>query len=177
LARFLFILNTMLSIRKANEADIELIRELCFKVWPQTYSHIISAGQIEYMLHLMYSPNALQKQMTEGAIFIILYDEEMPVGFASYQQLASQLFKLHKLYVLPQMQGKGAGAFIIQFIENEIASTVEVVLQLQVNKYNRAKNFYEKLGFAVAEEIVFDIGNGYVMDDYIMQKNIRNSSG
>jgi diamine N-acetyltransferase len=162
----------MLSIKKANKADIELIRKLCFQVWPQTYSAIISAGQIDYMLHLMYSPEALQQQMNDGALFVILYDEDVPAGFSSYQEIGDRLFKLHKLYVLPQMQGKGAGAFILNYIEKQIVENGEAALQLQVNKYNKAKFFYEKVGFAILKEVVFDIGNGYVMDDYIMQKKL-----
>jgi GNAT superfamily N-acetyltransferase len=162
----------MLSIKKASEADIPLIRELCFNVWPQTYSHIISAAQIDYMLDLMYSPDALQKQMTDGAVFIVLYHADTPVGFAAYQHLATQLFKLHKLYVLPSMQGKGGGVFIVNYIERKISKLTDAVLQLQVNKQNTAKLFYEKMGFTVAEEMVLQIGNGFVMDDFIMQKNI-----
>jgi ribosomal protein S18 acetylase RimI-like enzyme len=45
-------------------------------------------------------------------------------------------------------------------------------LQLNVNRNNPAKIFYEKLGFAVLNEEDIDIGNGYFMNDYVMQKMI-----
>lgn len=73
------------SIRLATKEDIELIRSLCFRVWPQTYSSIISSEQIDYMLDKMYSPLSLAQQMDEGAHFNLLYNLTQPVGFASYQ--------------------------------------------------------------------------------------------
>jgi len=100
-------------IRSASITDIELIRSLCFEVWPQTYASIISQEQIEYMLDRMYSPLSLQQQMEEGAHFILLYNDALPIGFASYQVITPTHCKLHKLYVLPTQQGKGGGRVMI----------------------------------------------------------------
>lgn len=83
------------------------------------------------------------------------------------------IFKLHKIYVLANQQGKGTGKFIINYIINDIKTKGAVVLQLQVNRYNKARDFYEKLGFLVTEEADFDIGNGYFMNDYVMEKRIN----
>lgn len=163
----------MQTIRKATVDEIPLLRELTFKVWPQTYASILSQEQIDYMLEMMYSPASLEKQMSEGAQFIIVYDDTIPVGFASYQQVETTLFKLHKLYVLPTQQGKGTGRFLVDFIITDIKANGASALQLQVNRYNKARSFYEKIGFAVIKECAFDIGNGYVMDDYIMEKQIK----
>lgn len=160
----------MRNIQKTGEEGIPLIRELTFQVWPQTYAGILSPQQIGYMLEMMYSPGSLQQQMAEGAQFIILYEENTPVGFASYQQLEQAIYKLHKIYVLPSQQGKGSGKYIIEWIEAEIRPLGAQFLQLQVNKYNKARSFYEKLGFTVVKAIVIDIGEGYFMDDYLMQK-------
>jgi len=159
-------------IRRATPEDIELIRQLTFKVWPQTYSSIITSGQIAYMLEMMYSVSSLQQQMVEGSQFIIVFEDKEPVGFASYQEIEPTVYKLHKLYVLPQTQGKGTGKFIINYIINEIKQAGASAIQLQVNRRNGAKKFYEKTGFAVIKEFDFDIGNGYVMDDYVMEKKI-----
>lgn len=160
----------MYNIRKATIVDIPLIRELTFNVWPQTYAAIISAQQIEFMLEMMYSEASLKKQMNEGAQFIIVYDESEPVGFASYQKVSPTIFKLHKIYVLLSQQGKGTGRLMIAYIIENIGQTGATSLQLQVNRENKAKKFYEKLGFTVIEEADFDIGNGYFMNDYIMEK-------
>jgi diamine N-acetyltransferase len=163
-------------IRKANVTDIPLLRELCFQVWPQTYAGIISPRQIDYMLNLMYSESSLQQQMKDGAQFIFVYEGAAPVGFASYEKIRPGVFKLHKLYVLLSQQGKGTGRYMIDHIIGKIKEQGAIALQLQVNRRNKARSFYEKLGFAVIEEFDFDIGNGYVMDDYVMEKIIDNSS-
>ena len=163
----------MFKIEKATIKDIPLVRELCFKVWPQTYSGILSEGQINYMLEMMYSESSLKQQMEEGAEFIFVYEDSEPVGFASFEEIEPSLFKLHKIYVLPSQQGKGTGKFVIDYILEEIKGRGASSLQLQVNRNNKAKGFYEKLGFTCIKEIKLDIGRGYVMDDYIMEKLVR----
>ncbi len=162
----------MLSIRSASVNDIPLIRKLAFEVWPQTYAGILSQQQIDYMLDMMYSEKSLQQQMTEGAQFIVVADDQEPVGFASFQEIKTGIFKLHKIYVLPSQQGKGTGRFVIDHILDTIKQRGASALQLQVNRGNNARFFYEKLGFVVIEKIDLDIGSGYVMDDYIMEKKL-----
>ncbi|MFI5133501.1 MAG: GNAT family N-acetyltransferase [Chitinophagales bacterium] len=163
----------MLKIRNASADDIPLIRELTFKVWPQTYAAILSSQQIDYMLEQMYGESSLQKQMAEGSEFLIVYDDNEPAGFASFQETAPQVWKLHKIYILSNQQGKGTGKFVLDHIINEIKKKNAKALQLQVNRYNKAKSFYEKLGFVVIEEADFDIGNGYFMNDYVMQLSLE----
>jgi ribosomal protein S18 acetylase RimI-like enzyme len=160
----------MLSIRNASVNDIGLIRELTFKVWPQTYASIISQQQIEYMLEMMYSEASLEEQMIEGCRFIMVYEEKEPVGFAAFQEIKSTVWKLHKIYILTTQQGKGTGKFAIDHIIREIQQQGATALQLQVNRHNKARSFYEKIGFTVIEEADFDIGNGYFMNDYVMEK-------
>lgn len=159
-------------IKHASASDIPLIRELTFKVWPQTYASIISKEQIDFMLGMMYSEASLEKQMNEGAEFIIIYDNEEPVGFASYGEVKPGVYKLHKLYVLVSQQGKGTGRVMIDYIIRQTKEKGATALQLQVNRYNKAKDFYNKLGFVVIEEADFDIGNGYFMNDYVMEKKL-----
>ena len=159
-------------IREATIDDIPLIRDLCFKVWPQTYISIVSQEQIDYMLDKMYSTSSLQKQMESGSQFIIVYDGEKPVGFAAWFEKAPSVFKLDKIYVLLSQQGKGTGRFMIDHIIDKVKRREAIALQLQVNRYNKAKNFYERLGFVVIEEKDFDIGNGFFMNDYVMEKKL-----
>lgn len=170
-----WILQDMLTIRHAILDDIPLIRELCFQVWPQTYAPMLSQAQIGYMLDMMYSVDSLTRQFGEGADYLLCHDEGVPVGFASVVDHGDGSFKLEKLYVVPGQHGKGAGRFIIDYITGSIAAKGARTLQLQVNKRNPAKRFYEKLGFTVAKEAVFDIGNGFVMDDYVMEMTVSKS--
>lgn len=162
----------MFTIRNSTTLDIPLIRELTFKVWPQTYAAILSKEQIDYMLEWMYSESSLLQQMKDGSRFIMGYDKEEPIGFAAYQEIAPACFKLHKLYVLPSQQGKGTGKLIIDHILQSMRETGGAALQLQVNRNNKAVGFYKKLGFTVIEEADFEIGNGYFMKDFVMEKKI-----
>jgi diamine N-acetyltransferase len=163
----------MFEIKKAGKDDILLIRELTFRVWPQTYASILSQEQIDYMLEIMYSEASLKKQMTEdGCQFIIVYENGDPLGFASYNEEEPQRWKLNKIYVLQNQQGKGTGKYVINYIIEEIKKQNANSLFLQVNRYNNAKSFYEKLAFAEIDFINLDIGNGYFMNDYVMEKKL-----
>jgi ribosomal protein S18 acetylase RimI-like enzyme len=162
----------MFTIKKATVDDIPLIRDLCFKVWPQTYASILSQDRIDYMLDYMYSSVSLQNQMNNGSQFIFVYDDEVPVGFAAYLPKGNGIYKLDKIYVLISQQGKGTGRFVINHIIDEIKQKGASALQLQVNRNNKAKSFYEKLGFIVIDFQVFDIGHGHFMDDYVMEKKL-----
>ena len=163
----------MFEIRTAGAGDIQLIRELTFRIWPETYASILSQEQIDFMLEIMYSEKSLTKHMKEeGCCFIIVYDNKEPVGFASFSETAPQKWKLHKIYILTNQQGKGTGRFVIDYILHEIKKQGAESLQLQVNRYNKAKDFYEKLGFRIIQMADFDIGNGFFMNDFVMEKNI-----
>lgn len=170
LSRRTFLPGAELNLRRAWEKDIPLIREMSMKVWPQTYSTILSAGQISYMLDMMYSEESLTRQMKEKQEFIIVNDGKEPVGFASFGLQEPGVYKLHKIYILPGIQGKGAGRFVITELLKAIARKGGRSLQLNVNRNNPAKDFYEKLGFAIIREEDIDIGNGYFMNDYVMEK-------
>lgn len=163
----------MLTIRPATIADIPVIQDLTRIIWPATYSPILSNEQIDYMLEMMYGSEALRNQMNQlQHRFLICYDNDTPVGFASYGTTGQDVYKLHKLYVLPNQQGKGIGKFIVGHVEKEISSNDAVALDLNVNRHNPAKTFYEKLGFVVIREEDIDIGNGYWMNDYVMRKRL-----
>ena len=164
----------MFEIRKATGEDIPLIRELTFRVWPQTYKSILTQAQIDYMLEMMYSASSLQKQIDEqGCRFIVVYEDGNPVGFASYSEEEPQRWKLNKIYVLQNQQGKGTGRFVIDNIIEEIKKENANSLFLQVNRENNAKAFYERLGFLEVDFVNLDIGNGFFMNDYIMEKKLK----
>ena len=164
-----------MEIREAGEADIPLIKNLAEIIWPEAYDEILSAEQLRYMLDLIYSESALKKQMNDGHKFIIAQKDGIEIGFASFSQKSIEqptLFRLHKIYVLPRQHAKGAGSYMLNYISEESIKAGGNQLELNVNKYNIAKQFYEKKGFTVSKEEVIDIGNGYVMDDYVMVKEL-----
>jgi GNAT superfamily N-acetyltransferase len=158
--------------RDATINDIPLIRELAVKIWKPTYQSILSPEQIAYMLEMMYSPASLEKQITVlRHQFMILLDDGTPVGFASWSITdAAGVFKLQKIYLDPSYQGKGVGKFLLLQVAGQVKSKGAHVLELDVNRFNKAKLFYEKQGFIVYKEKDTDIGNGYLMEDYVMRK-------
>jgi diamine N-acetyltransferase len=160
----------MLSIRKATTADIDLIRELTMQVWPPTYVPIVGEDQVAYMLQQFYSPGSLQRQMEElHHKFIIGYNGDQAVAFASYSEIEPRIYKLHKLYILPSQQGMGVGRFMINYIVGDIKSTGTTALHLNVNRYNHsAIAFYERLNFKQLRTEDIDIGSGYFMNDYVL---------
>jgi ribosomal protein S18 acetylase RimI-like enzyme len=161
----------MITIRRAKEEDIELIRDIAAETWPSTYLDIIGQAQIDYMLDKMYNKGELLKQFMEGHLFLIAEEGQNQFGFAGYSIVdhEARVYKLHKLYVLPSAHGKGVGKILINEVFNQIKDTDASALQLNVNKNNKAKDFYLKAGFTVKESVKIDIGEGYFMDDYIME--------
>lgn len=166
----------MFCIKQAAEADIPVIQELAFVTWKIAYSEILSSEQLDYMLELIYSSESLSRQMNEQQHrFIIVYNDAEPVGFASYSPKEGKdasIYRLHKLYVLPGQQGKGTGKYLLDHIIKKIKLAGATILELNVNRHNKAMHFYEKEGFTIKCEEDIDIGNGYFMNDYVMELSI-----
>ena len=163
-----------MNIVVATKEQLLIVRDLAFKIWPKAYGNIIAAGQIEYMLEMMYSIESLEKQLQNNKTFLLAEDDNMFIGYVSYELNCnnSNTTRIHKLYVLPETQGKGIGKQLIDCVAEIARTNHNSALDLTVNKKNPATAFYLKTGFEITEEAVFDIGNGYVMDDYIMEKKI-----
>jgi ribosomal protein S18 acetylase RimI-like enzyme len=168
-------MNELLEIQKISTTKIPVIVDLANRAWPATYKDILPEAQIKYMMDLFYTSEALKAQMIEKQHrFILAAYKEIPAGFASYSDTPERgVFKLHKLYVLPEYQGKGIGKELIDHIINDIRKSSAQILALNVNRNNNAKAFYEKSGFSVTNEEDIDIGNGYYMNDFVMQRKIQ----
>ncbi len=161
----------MITLRKAKEADLEIVRDIAAATWPSTYLDIIGQAQIDYMLEKMYNKGELLKQLMEGHIFLIAEEGENQFGFAGYSITGHEerIYKLHKLYVLPSAHGRGVGKILINEVFNQVKDAGASALQLNVNKHNKAKDFYLKGGFTIKESVKLDIGGGFFMDDYVME--------
>lgn len=164
-----------MEIRKAGTEDVSIIRNLAQLIWPEAYGEIISKEQIAYMLELMYSEESLKAQMQKGHQFILAVNDDLPIGFAAFSKKFDeepQTFRLHKLYVLPRQHAQGVGSSLLNNVIEESKAAGANQLELNVNKFNIAKQFYDKKGFTILREEVLNIGDGYVMDDYVMVKEI-----
>jgi diamine N-acetyltransferase len=168
-----------LVIRFADLDDIPTIGYLAQQIWPVTYGAILPQGQLEYMLEMMYSPESLNNQITkQHHRFLMAELDEEAVGFASFGALEDEgVYKLHKIYVLPQTQGLGVGRALLDFVTEQILEEGASALRLYVNRYNKAKDFYEKQGFSVTREVDTEIGNGFRMTDFEMEKPVQKMPG
>ncbi len=167
-------MSQIFTIRRTNDNDIEndlkAIGFLAQQIWPETYGDILSPEQLKYMLDLFYNPDALLRQIREDKHqFIIMEQGDEAVGFASWSLIEPGIAKLHKLYILPVGQGKGLGRGMLEFIYDLLRVEGIGKLRLNVNRHNKAQQFYEKLKFKIIGREDIDIGNGYYMNDFIME--------
>ncbi|MBL7699489.1 MAG: GNAT family N-acetyltransferase [Chitinophagaceae bacterium] len=163
--------DTGFQIRNADKTDVHVISLLAHAIWPDTYGNILTALQLHYMLKLFYSEDSLRKQMDEGHHFLLALSNAETVGFASYSHAGKAgVFKVHKLYVHPMLHGHGFGRKLLDRIIKDISPKGANILQLNVNRHNRAINFYEKYGFKKVGEEDIAIGEGYFMNDFVMEK-------
>lgn len=160
-----------MNIVVAIKEQLAIVKNLAYKIWPNAYGTILSKAQLDYMLEMIYCMDSLEKQFDNGHIFLLIEDDQNFIGFASYELNCnnSNKTKLQKLYVLPEIQGKGIGKQVIDYIKEKVVLSNNLALFLNVNKFNKAKDFYQKYGFQIIKEEVIDIGNNYIMDDYVME--------
>ena len=159
----------------AGEGDLPEISRLAGVVWRAHYPGIITLEQIEYMLGRMYSPEMLREDIRVRGI---RYDRLLVgndfAGFAAYGPTEQPaVFKLHKIYLRPDCQGRGLGSRLLNHCAAEAARAGAQRVILAVNKRNaKALAAYQRNGFVIIDSVVVDIGGGFVMDDYILAKDV-----
>ncbi len=164
-----------MQFRKAVISDIPVIQQIAEKAWRPTYSHILSEEQTIYMLDMMYGTEVLMNQINSQVEFFLAVEADQAIGYFAMEITEPSIMKLHKIYLDPDQKSKGLGSQIIAFIKDFGIKAGVKHIELNVNKFNSAVQFYKKMGFFRAKEMVLDIGNGYVMDDYVMQLNLESA--
>ena len=166
------------SIRYADQDDLADLAAVARKIWHAHYPGIISEGQIEYMLERGYALSVLEAELSSGIAFPLIHRAGQLIGFASFGPTEEPgEAKLHKLYLDPAHHGQGLGKRLLSWTESEAANHGFTRITLQVNKQNtKAVNAYSRGGYEMAREAAVDIGQGYVMDDFIMEKTIDPTS-
>jgi len=161
----------MIKIFVASTEDITTIRQLAYSIWPVVYADIVSREQINYMLDTRYNLQSLEEQMKKGQQFFIAKDENNSLGYAAVAPTNNpDRFKLEKLYVVPDTHKKGIGKQLLEAVEHFTIEHNGKVIELQVNRQNKAVGFYHKMQFEIEQEVDVLIGEGYYMNDYIMIK-------
>lgn len=162
-----------MEIIHAGLEEIHIIQSLSDIVWPHTFRDILSTEQMAYMMNMMYSTEALSKQMNEGHHYLLLKDEDEYLAYLSYENNYENKSwtKIHKIYILPSAQGTGLGIKLINIVADIAMKNNSKALSLNVNRDNmKAISFYKRMGFEVILSEDNDIGCGYLMTDYVMNK-------
>jgi len=162
-----------LTVEEIASSQLDTVERLARQIWPRCYATISSPEQIEYMLRWMYSADQLRKDHSEGVTFLQLLRQSEPIGFVAwgpYPNSTSTTCKLHKLYLLPEYHGQGWGTRLLTAAMDQARQRGFARMLLNVNKQNTAAiAVYRRHGFSVREALVVDIGQGFVMDDFVME--------
>lgn len=165
-----------LHLQEITSGDLSLIHDMAEVAFRHTYRELLSSEQIDFMMDWMYSMPNLNSQLTDGHRFFVAYKGDIPCGYVSMEDQGVDsagvgIVHLHKLYVMPGMQGCGVGLLLfgnVVSLARQIYPHGPVRIELNVNRYNKAVGFYRRLGMRVLREGDFHIGHGFYMTDYIM---------
>jgi len=161
----------MLQLIKANHSDIKRIADLAKLIWNQHYLSIIGQNQVDYMLEKIYNDESLLKQLKElNHLFFLIIQSGKEIGFVSISSKNEEDYFIHKFYVDQNCANTGIGSQILSQLESTFSPKT---LSLTVNRQNfKSINFYFKNNFKIKSVEDFDIGNGFVMNDFVMYKTL-----
>lgn len=154
--------------------ELQLIRDIAADIWPKTFAAILSPEQISYMMQMMYAPEVMSRELAGGYHFEIIKINGRPSGYFSWSPYHPDgTAKLHKLYLLSEFHHRNIGSRMLQQVEYRAKSAAFSRLILNVNKFNEAaKKAYFRNGYTIIDSVQIDIGNGFIMDDFVMAKNL-----
>ncbi|CAN5503280.1 N-acetyltransferase [soil metagenome] len=158
-----------IKITSASKSDTPLIQNIAIKTWNHTHLKVIGQEQVDYMLARIYTPESLSKQMDDGQVFLLIYSEDIPAGYISYSQTSQDRYHINKLYIDPDMHGKGYGKALLDEPVTRIKNSGGKIIDLHVNEHNtKAQNFYKNYGFKTIrlEHYPFE---KYMLHDYLME--------
>ena len=164
-----------ISIRLLGKDELALVRQVADIVWPITFAPILSKEQIAYMMKMMYAEDVMDREYEQGIQFRCVFDGEKPVGYISLGACdsAKDAMKLHKCYLLPEYQGKGIGSQMLKEAKKIAGQMGYSRLRLNVNRNNtKAIKAYIRNGFQNIASVDNPIGNGFYMNDFIMEASL-----
>lgn len=157
------------------EQEIECTARLASEIWIEYFPDIIGQAQVDYMLDKFQSVRAITQQVNKGyEYYLIKYKGDNVGYFALLPNCTLQEMQISKLYLRKSARGLGFGAEIVCEIKQIAQQRKITTLWLTVNKNNtNAIKAYLRFGFHKVGNLVTDIGNNFVMDDYKMQCQLR----
>ncbi len=167
-----------ITTRRLSKDELALVRQVADVVWPETFLEILSPEQVAYMMEMMYAPAVMAKEFDEGVAFHGVFDAARPIGYFTMGPYAgkAETMKLHKCYLLSEYHGKGIGSRMLQEAMALAATAGYKHLRLNVNRNNhKAIKAYVRNGFQTVETVDNPIGNGFYMNDYVMEVDVPKS--
>lgn len=159
-----------------NDDQLMVLEEIAYRIWHEHYEPIIGKSQVDYMLSNFQSAEAIKKQIAEGYKYFLMRFNDEDAGYFAVlpgYDTKEKMF-LSKLYVDKKFRGNGIAKSSISYVEQMCKQNGQSIIWLTVNKHNSGSiEAYKKMGFVCTESIVQDIGNGFYMDDYKMEKKIN----
>ncbi len=154
--------------------QVDTLAALAEEIWREHFTPILPEGQVDYMLEKFQSAPAMTRQMAdENYRYFFLTLDGAPIGYTGVKSEGGKLF-LSKLYLQKAHRGKGYASRAFEFLEALCRREGLSAIWLTVNRFNYDTiAVYQKKGFVTVREQVADIGGGYVMDDYVMEKTIE----
>lgn len=148
--------------------DFAVIESLAKQIWSSHYTPIIGVSQVEYMLDKFQSQSAIADDIANGYVYTLVSSGEAECGYSAIK-LDQGVF-LSKFYVLETHRGQGLGKALLNNILDFAKQHNQQRIWLTCNKNNPSLSVYKKMNFTIVDKIVTDIGGGYVMDDYVLEK-------
>jgi diamine N-acetyltransferase len=157
-----------------SEVDIAEVARLAREIWPEHYLPIIGQDQVDYMLGKFQSKGAITRQIAQKHEYYLVLDRGRSAGYVSIvPDTGKSKLLLSKIYIRKELRGLGIGKKTLEFVENICRRRGITIIRLTVNKNNTSSlAWYQRMGFANIGPTVQDIGKGFVMDDFIMEKTV-----
>ena len=165
-------MDTILKVENTNQVDA--VAKLAREIWQQHFTPIIGDAQVEYMLNIFQSSKAITSQLEEGWEYYVAARDNEYVGYAGLlpDESAGKML-ISKIYVKNTVRGSGVGNLLLDFIEATSRARGLIFLWLTVNRFNDDTiKWYFRHGFKTVDEVRKDIGGGFFMDDFIMEKKV-----
>ncbi len=155
------------------EEQLRTLAVLADAIWHEFFPGIITVEQVDYMVRKFQSYDAMRQQIREGYIYYLFALDGEIIGYTGIHPEEDERLFLSKLYLKKEYRGQGLASeafeFLVQFCKDHGLGSI----WLTVNRYNEHSILvYEKKGFVKVRTQAADIGNGFVMDDYIMEKRV-----
>lgn len=160
--------------------QLATVAALAHEIWYEFYVPLIGRAQVDYMVAKFQNTAAMQSQIDQGYEYFLVTQRDTSglagdIGYCAVQEQADGALFLSKFYLRKSARGSGTGRKCMEFIEGLARRRGLSLLWLTVNKGNPSVQAYQRLGFRIAADLVMDIGGGFVMDDYRMEKPLANA--